>query len=540
MYHISTEVDKPCIDWMYSYTKALMENRGLRIGDCDVMLKLIERVIDMYQQAINKAYYIDNPRSPKQVVEYLKMLSRETDPNSVDYVYEICFVNGKWTSNAEALEELSKLGYQFADDMLMFRKYDGLAKGIKQLMKFKDKDGFVHPETSLGVTNRLQFSNPPIMSIPKKLLWWLVIPPKEGYSIYSADIKNQEPSIMINLLGMDDLKPGLVSDEGLYEYMFREALKPIAVCNVSKSDKAKLWDNDKLDTLRIVSPSLYCSVKPDTNNVYYNNERVVRIQQRYAEMNGEKVEGLPELPETIKIITDSGMIYDVEVEWDIQSALKNGKMKFKDGVVAIQGTLKGVELEIGESERKQFKTSWLAYTYGGYRGTIQSSCKTINGDRVYDFMNGIEAFRRYKSLRDKAVKNKAKYVRTAFGSLIPVEATSDSMRRRRMLDYPIQGSGADVLSLLMKHFNGEVQQRGLENDMEIYFTRHDEVVILVSNSYEKEHGESDVKNILDDIFEHRIDDWTPFMVEITKADRNLVYDMITREIKEDGIRIDYN
>lgn len=85
------------------------------------------------------------------------------------------------------------------------------------------------------------------------------------------------------------------------------------------------------------------------------------------------------------------------------------------------------------------------------------------------------------------------------------------------MDIPIQGTGSDILALLVYHFDEEMFDRGLENKIMLYFTRKDELVIEVDKAYVDEVGKEKVFSILADVFEHRIDDWAPFKVKISEV-----------------------
>ena len=71
-----------------------------------------------------------------------------------------------------------------------------------------------------------------------------------------------------------------------------------------------------------------------------------------------------------------------------------------------------------------------------------------------------------------------------------------------------------ILALLIKHFNSEIMNRGLQDKMMFYMPRHDELVIEVNRSYELEVGEARIIEILNDILGHQVDDWKPFKIEI--------------------------
>ena len=82
------------------------------------------------------------------------------------------------------------------------------------------------------------------------------------------------------------------------------------------------------------------------------------------------------------------------------------------------------------------------------------------------------------------------------------------------MDLPIQGTGADILSLLVKHFDSEIESRGLIGKMSIAYTRHDEIIVEVDGDWQEEVGEQRVEEVIRDILEHQINDWEPFKIEV--------------------------
>jgi hypothetical protein len=53
--------------------------------------------------------------------------------------------------------------------------------------------------------------------------------------------------------------------------------------------------------------------------------------------------------------------------------------------------------------------------------------------------------------------------------------------------------------------------------MEIYYTRHDELIIEVNGDWLNEVGADEVEKILRDMLEHQINDWTPFKIEVVQT-----------------------
>ena len=145
-------------------------------------------------------------------------------------------------------------------------------------------------------------------------------------------------------------------------------------------------------------------------------------------------------------------------------------------------------------------------------------CKTIDGSRVYKYITGISAIKNYRSMIDKFAREGNAVIGTAFGSRLYAGDIDDYKRLKRiLLDLPIQGTAADILSLLIKHFYDYTSKNGISDYISIYYTRHDELILEVDGKWLSEVGESKVESILADMLEHQIDDWTPFKIEISQT-----------------------
>ena len=218
------------------------------------------------------------------------------------------------------------------------------------------------------------------------------------------------------------------------------------------------------------------------------------------------------MPKTVSIGLEDGSIETVEVVWETVS-------KRKSTDYTVLGNLKGIEIEITKQERKEFKSSYLAISYGASIKGIERLCHIIDGKWVYKYVTGIKALKEYRAKIKKLAKAGTTTIGTIFGTPIFSEVESYDKKRleRVLLDLPIQGSGADILSLLIKHFYEYIKENSLIDKMDIYFTRHDELIIEVDKEFLESAGEDKVKGILREIFEHQINDWVPFKVEINKA-----------------------
>lgn len=403
MFKIKINENKPDIKYLKERVEELMED-GIRVTDrIEEILENLKRETNSSKEVIRR-YGVNNPNSAPQVIKYLQSLNDED-------VEKCCKDSrtGKWSSNADNLKKLAHLDIDFAVDLLTYRRSKKFVESVQSLADFKEEDGnFVHPNATMGKTNRINYTEPAIMNIPKSLLWELIVPSIDGNVLVSVDIKNQEPWILFNMLNIEKLKEALKdnSEGGLYNGLFR---------------------------------------------IIFGKE-----------------------PTPI--------------------------------------------------ERKEFKTSWNALTYGSTKRNIMSICRNIDGEKVYKYFSKIPELSEYKDKCYKLAYANKRNTKTLFGTELIADAPTKGMLQRQLMDLPIQGTGADILSLLVQHFDSEMDSRGLVDKMWVYFTRHDEVVIEVDGTWFNEQGEEKVYEVLRDIFEHQIEDWEPFKVEIGKVQSEISFD----------------
>ena len=262
MYKINSKVDKPDINYMKQRINEMMR-RGIKVGDIESRYNEYKGLQDKIGDDILHKYGIMNVNSTKQIVSYMESLQSAE-------VYEICCIEGKWTSNKDALKDLELLGYEFARDIMNFRKAKKYAEACKSLLDTMDSNRLVHPDVSFGKTNRVNYSGPALMNIPKELLWHLIHPSETGNVLISADIKNQEPSILINLLGAKEFKDALTDPRGLYESLFSKPFEFKAKLNVwvvpHNSDRNGVWTSVQMAEKQTIPPIYYSPYKPLTDS----------------------------------------------------------------------------------------------------------------------------------------------------------------------------------------------------------------------------------------------------------------------------------
>lgn len=527
MYCINSKVDKPDIDYLLSTVSKSMET-GIEIKDIGVLITKLSRAMEYFAEVLRDEYKIQNPNSQKQLTAYLSSIA------CLD-IAEVCMVDGKWKTDKEAMARLDSMGYPIGGVMLKYRR---AKKYLDSLRTFRDavdpKDGRVHPSVSLTKTNRISYSNPALMNIPKQLLWNLIRPKEEGNILLSVDIKNQEPTILLNRLNIQELKPALVYDPsnpkcGLYERLFERTFRPATMVNIFVSKDAtqckEISEIDMEARQRLKIPECHFGViKPSVFSTFHSpsGERIALIKQVNLEIPVGFSGQIP-FPKEIRVKLENGRVLDIGL---IPPSISVEDTK-KETVLEFYGYLEDSHVECVGIERKEFKTAWNAMTYGAGIRTIKSMCRHIDGERFYRYFTTISEFKNYKSLCSKAARNRLFVVNTLFGSKLNAGDGNQRQMERVLMDLPIQGTASDILALLLKHFHEEVEKRGISEWVSFYYSRHDELILEVDRDFYNNQGGDSVIGIVRDILEHKIDDWEPFRLDIKQVEPVAVEEIIS-------------
>jgi hypothetical protein len=397
LYNIDSNIDKPDFKFLFEEIDNLVGGKGLRLSNKIFELKNnLSKEVNSLSAFIVSQYNINNPNSPAQVLEYIK---EHLDLDLLKYCTDE--KTGKISSSKENLIKLASLGNTFANDLLNYRKHKKQLEYIECLLGSCDRYGRIFPDVSLGTTNRINYTNPPLMNIPKDILWDVLAPRITGNYLVSVDIKNQEPTVLINWHDITCLKDKLTSDRGLYFEIFIE-------------------------------------------------------------------------------------IFNREPKDD---------------------------------ELVELKTAWLALNYGATKFGIANICSFIDSSLIYDYFTSIKEIKRYTGKAYGLAKNKCRKAYTYFGTELKLDAKDLSQLKRQHLDFPIQGTCSDILSLLVKRFRAYINTYKLGNKLSIYYTRHDELIIEVDKAFyeEKNTNKDENENIyclLGDILNHKVDDWIEFKTKI--------------------------
>ena len=178
--------------------KYLIESmeKGIKVETPTDELAFAQRRQNDALAVLRNEYGIDNPNSNKQLAEYALasrddlLLSIVQDPKS-----------GKISFAKENMARLLETDIPFAGVLKRYKDATSLIKAVTMIMKCQLPDGRVHPTVSTVNTNRISYTEPPLMNIDKRILWKMVKSRNEGWELWSVDVKNQEPWIFAHLVG---------------------------------------------------------------------------------------------------------------------------------------------------------------------------------------------------------------------------------------------------------------------------------------------------------------------------------------------------
>lgn len=501
MYLINSKEAKINKSKLLENEKARMQ-KGVKIRDFSELQLKVTKEHDDKKEYIGIEYGI-NPASSPQVIKYLQNLNR-AEVNAV-----ICDYKGKISADGDNLAELSLLGYKVADDLLEFRACDSIRKSLNSLADNIDHNRMARPEVKIGITGRWEYSKPAINSIPKELLWDIIAPRDNNKSVWSADIKNQEPTIIAELKNVAELKNRIVSNgDGLYEDMYRWVYEEKAVLTiVNYNNGSDELEDVELSVVEKLSKNeeLY-STKRVSTGFMFGGECVKAVVPKCVSCNLGKSLTLSDLPKTVKIYAENLGYVEAPVVWEIEESLL-AETKKKPCITVVKGAVQW-DFVLDSKIRKEFKTAWLALGYGFQKKSLKASCKLIDADKLWDRFYSIDTLREWKDNSAKKSRKGIKVVETYFGTELHCYGNSASYIARQIMDYEIQGTAADIMELLVAHCD-ECAPEWLE----VYFNRRDELVFLADKSV----ADEEVKEAIRELMEHKVDNWLPFKVVIEKV-----------------------
>ena len=156
-------------------------------------------------------------------------------------------------------------------------------------------------------------------------------------------------------------------------------------------------------------------------------------------------------------------------------------------------------------------------TYGGTKKGLIERCKAIDGAKLYDFLTKLPAYKQYNAACYSKAARGINTDSTYFGSAVHSDAFGTSALARSLADIAIQGTGADILAFLVAHINNEINDDpALRNRVEIYYTRHDEIIFMIKRN--ENESDEEITQLLKDLTSHMISGWVPFMTDVEKID----------------------
>lgn len=168
-----------------------------------------------------------------------------------------------------------------------------------------------------------------------------------------------------------------------------------------------------------------------------------------------------------------------------------------------------------EFEYSEFKMGWNMLTYGGTKKGLLEKCRAIDANALYAFFASLAGYKRYSAECWKMAARNVTTDLTYFGSEVHSDKVGKTKLAKSLADIKVQGTGADILAFLVKGIIDNINNdTTLRNRIEIYYTRHDELIFMVKRNTGE--TDADITKILHDISDHMIVGWVPFMTEIEK------------------------
>lgn len=327
-----------------------------------------------------------------------------------------------------------------------------------------DKLGIIVPRISRSDTGRYQFSNPSIGNLNSELMETISAP--DGYYIIGLDVKQQEPTILLNGV--------------LHSPHFK-----------------RLFKEDTED--KYIAITRFCIAQ---------DELCTKISE-FLSLKSQLDEG-DWVWQFLKLDTVSGQPLMKKEEHVLDF------VKINDYIMEhVIG-----DVTYSKEDRAGYKLALLSGSYGAYESSLKREVGDKIGGSFYRMLNTLPELVEYKELARKYLLSNvgdAKEVYTLFGTCLPI-GDYDSTGKKRNLDaklrcmvnYPTQGTGADMLKFAICDFYAWAKMRGLKPiDARIVTTRHDELVIMIRK---------ELIGYLDEIkgiVELQVEDWAPILVDVT-------------------------
>lgn len=170
--------------------------------------------------------------------------------------------------------------------------------------------------------------------------------------------------------------------------------------------------------------------------------------------------------------------------------------------------------------RNEVKRIWNALTYGANGVNLKKYGKIVDSDKIVNYFNTLPEIQEYKNMAWKQVHGsrtdsyeERNVVRTYFEREIHIYDNSKASLLRKILNYRIQGTAADIMVFLVNHISEVLEESGLDDLIKIKYTIYDAIVIEVCGKLQTK----EVSEYLKELFSHRIEDWIPFKFKIERV-----------------------
>jgi hypothetical protein len=396
---------------------------------------------------------LENPDSPTQIEWFLRSF------NSLEIAAQLYDLKrAKWDLTVDAISALvdKYAGVPELRILFEYKKIQAVARSFKSLERQLKDGGVAYPQVKLTSTNRIMFVEPYISGLPN--VCRPLCPYDDDSVLVSVDITAQEPTIIANWYGSDNLRSISATESDIYTGVAKAAFIPRVKIGDGSVSKVRggywLWGTgDALKHIEDVHPSA--------------------------------ASGAP--PALVCGVFESGARRMLPVRWS------GGR---KDPIGELLPAALGFRLT--PEQRQNVKDAWSILVYGGAKATAVSLCTSIDGVVLADYIKS----------EVKPLKFDDTGVSTYFGT--PLQTDKNALSRA-LNNRAVQGTGADLMALLIEHFYSEPQPDGID----IYFTRYDEMIMQVSGGFiDSRGGGEGVGDYLRDIFGHKVDGFTPFMVDV--------------------------
>ena len=376
MIELSNLIDEP--DFEYAEDILLRSvAKGIRVADLDKVKQQCKLELSLREKSIQDKWGI-NLNKLYISLELLIGNKYGFKPNCVDDI-----------------RKLASMGYEPALDVLAYLKVKDCLSKANTLSRYTECNR-VYPNVTRGVTNRISYNEPALISYSKLNLEMMIRPRNVGDRLVSVDIKSEEPWILFNSLGVEEVKQCMIptNHNGLYEDLY--------------------------------------------------------------EYTGNKIET--------------------------------------------------------PSQRKQVKKAVLGTIYGMGDKSLKENVVGVDGVAIKKVIKNFEEIKEYIQECKEQLREKDNIVKTYFDT--EIEIPKDQLNLARILNYMVQGTASDILALMVCGVQEQLEERGLSEDIEIYYVRYDEILFNISKDYVDKHSEEEIKDTLRSIIYTEIDDWVAFGYDI--------------------------